>query len=119
MKQGTPAHTALNALVNESISGKKNWDALTLSDETYEYYQTNDTMLLLELFYAPPVRIHSTYKFFSSLDNLIIPLDGRHSSTNAVFGRIRGVSTAGSMHIETTAPLIDHLENQGLCSLKP
>ena len=112
---GTAQFTGLTALVNEGLSGRKNWDGLSMSDETYLAYQTSPQMLSLEMTYAPPVRVHSTYKYFSSVDTMVIPLDGRHAQTNPVFGRVRGLMTAGSLHLETMAPLLQYVQEQGLC----
>jgi len=72
-------------------------------------------MMVLELFYPEPIRIHSNYKFFSNVDQLLIPLDGRHAQTNAIFGLNQGVPTAGSMHIESIASISSYLQNQGIC----
>ncbi len=116
MRPGTPDHDALTAMFNEQISGTKNWDSITMSDDTYDYYQTSDAVLSVELHYSPAVRIHSVYKFFGSVDTLVMPLVGRHSKTNAIFGQTRGVSTAGSFHVQTTQPLLDYVTNEGLCT---
>ena len=105
----------VNLAVNQSISGTKRWDSLSMSDATYEEYQTNPTMIVIELGYNPPERIHSFYKFFKSFDTLIIPLDGRHAAFNTVFGRLRGQTLAGSFHVEDTTDIITTLAEQELC----
>ena len=109
------AYGPVNLAVNESLSGTKRWDSLSMSDATYSDYQINATMMVLELVYDPPARIHSFYKFFKNLDRLIIPLDGRHASSNSVFGRLREQTLAGSLHVETTELIVTALEDQGLC----
>ena len=73
-----------------------------MSEETSVDYQTNPQMIVVEYFYPEPVRVHSTYRFYSHVDNLIIPIVGCHSQTNAVFGQADGVPTAGAFHIEST-----------------
>ncbi len=113
---GTAHFEALTLLVNDGLSGRKNWDGLSMSDDTYLAYQTSPQMLALEMTYAPPVRVHSIYKYFSSVDTMVIPLVGRHAQTNPVFGRVRDVMTAGSLHLETTAPMLDYVQSQGLCA---
>jgi len=107
--------SALTKFVNEDLSGRKRWDQLSLSEITYNDYQTDASMMVLELFYPEPIRIHSNYKFFSNVDQLLIPLDGRHAQTNAIFGLNQGVPTAGSMHIESIASISSYLQNQGIC----
>jgi hypothetical protein len=86
-----------------------------MSDDTYIYYQTNSTMMVLELRYQYPVRIHSIYKYFSSLSALVIPLEGRHSQTNAMFGRTGEDFTAGSLHIQNIGAIRDFLSSEGIC----
>ena len=106
---------ALTEAVNDSLSGEKRWDSLSLSEETYRDYQSNPTMLTIEMFYPEPIRVHSNYKFFSSVDNLIIPLDGRHSDFNTVFGQNQGVPAGGSLHVESIQTIGEYLKNQEIC----
>lgn len=118
IEPGTVEFTELADLANASISGTKNWDSLSMSDETYTYYQTNSAMMVLELRYPSPVRIHSTYKYFSNVGALVIPLDGRHSKTHAVFGRTGEKFTAGSLHIKNISDMRDFLNNKGICPVQ-
>jgi hypothetical protein len=73
-------------------------------------------MMVVELGYDPPVRIHSQYAFYKNVNRLIIPLDGRHASTNPVFGRTGNYSNSGSYHLKSTAPILTVLQEQGICS---
>ena len=115
VQPGSEHFATLTALFNENISGYKNWDSLTMSVQTWEDYQTrNDTMTLV-LSYPEIVRIHSTYKYFSGVDTLIVPLDGRHSKTNAVFGLTAEVPSAGALHIENTNNLSEYLNSNNIC----
>lgn len=114
---GDLAFTALNTAVNRVISGGKRWDQLSLSDETYAEYQTSDQMVILELYYDPPVRIHSIYKFMKNIDTIIIPLEGRHAQYNTLFGRLGDFIAAGSFHFKTMAPIEQAVQAQGLCQL--
>ncbi len=107
---------SLNMLVKEILSGRKNWDSLTMSDETYGYYQDSDAVVALEFRYDRPVRVHSMYKYFSGIDAIVIPLIGRHSNVDAVFGMIDGLPTAGALHVDSSAALRDYLAATGLCS---
>lgn len=113
---GDPSYEAVNMAVNSSLSGSKRWDQLSLSDNTQAEYQTSPIMMVMELSYNPPARIHSYYKFYKNIDTLIIPLDGRHASTNTVFGLLQGNIDAGSFHVTTIKPILDALEQEGLCS---
>jgi len=107
----------ITALFNEAISGPKRWDSLSLSDATYNDYHTHPRMVVLELRYAAPVRIHSNVKYFSNVEYLIMPLEGRHAETNAVFGRNQGYPIAGSFHVESRQPLVDYVRTHELCDV--
>ena len=115
VEPGSEHFTALTERVNESLSGRKRWDSLSLSDETYQDYQDHPDMMVLEVTYPAVLRVHSPYKFFSNVDRIIIPLVGRHAQTNAVFGRWLENPAAGSFHVRSTAPLVEYLSSQGLC----
>ena len=114
---GDPAFEPVSTAVNQVISGTKRWDELSLSDDTYQEYQTNDQMVILELFFDPPVRIHSSYKFMKSIDNIIIPLVGRHAQYNTLFGRMRDYTAAGSFHFKSMTPIAEAIQAQNLCQL--
>ena len=116
VKPGQPAFEVVNNAVNTSLSRAKRWDQLSMSDSSYQEYQTSPAVMVVELSYDPPVRIHSQYAFFKAVNKLIIPLDGRHASVNAVFGRTRGFTNAGSFHIKSTAPIVTALQEQGICT---
>jgi hypothetical protein len=113
---GQPAFEAVNTVINSSLGGNKRWDSLSMSDETYQEYQTSPAVMVVELSYDPPVRLHSQYAFFKNVNTLIIPLDGRHVSTNPVFGRTNGFTNSGSFHLKSTAPIIAVLQEQGICT---
>ena len=108
----------LTEIMNESMSGRKRWDSLTMSEGTYEEYQTSPQMLVVEFFYPEPVRVHSTYSLYSNVDNLVVPLDGRHAQTNAVFGQNDGVPTGGSLHIESADGFREYINNMDLCPVE-
>lgn len=114
-ESGSFQFSKLKDIMNESMSGRKRWDPLSMSEETYVDYQTNPQMIVVEFFYPEPVRVHSSYKFFSNVDNFVIPIVGRHAQTNAIFGQANGVPTAGSLHIESTEEFKVFLNNMDLC----
>jgi hypothetical protein len=114
---GSFQFSKLKEIMNENLSGRKRWDPLTMSEGTYLDYQTNPTMIVVEYFYPEPIRVHSSYKFFSHVDNLIVPIVGRHSETNAVFGQADGVPTGGSLHIDSTEEFKVFVNNMDLCPI--
>ncbi len=113
---GSPHLAALNSHINEALSGSKNWDSLTMSDDTYEYYHTSDEVVVLEYRYSKPVRVHSIYTYFSNFNTLVVPLVGRHAKLNAVFARVDETSTAGALHIRSTESLMSYLTDNALCT---
>jgi hypothetical protein len=115
LEPGSEHFSALNEIVNDSLSGRKRWDSLSLSDETYQDYREHPDMMVVELAYPDAMRVHSPYKFFSNVDRILIPLVGRHAQTNAVFGLWLDRPAAGSFHIRSTAPLVEYLASQELC----
>ncbi len=115
---GSAAFMAITDLVNRSLSGRKRWDSLSLSDSTYQDYQSHPQMMVVELFYSEPIRIHSRFKFFSNVNRIIIPLVGRHAQLNSVFGRRNDFPAAGSFHVNDLAPLKAYLSENELCGVK-
>ena len=115
LESGTTDFDSLTELVTQNISGRKRWDSLTMSDSTYLDYQSDPQMMVVELSYSEPIRVHSRYKFYSNVKQIIIPLVGRHAQTNAVFGRRNEFTLPGSFHVGTMAPIKDYLAEAGLC----
>jgi hypothetical protein len=108
----------LNSLVNDTLSGSKRWDPLSMSEITYEEYQTHPKMMTLEVSYPSSVRIHTDTIYFSNVDTLIFPLDGRHAEKQTIFGRtLEGNNAAGSLHVESTSPLREFLDNKSICEM--
>lgn len=102
-------------LVNDSLTGRKRWDSLSISDVTYQEYQSHPQMMVVELTYPEIIRVHSRYKFFSNVDRIIIPLVGRHAQTNAIFGRRAEYPAAGSFHVDDLSAIKDFLAESELC----
>jgi hypothetical protein len=115
LEQDKADFSSVTELVNQSLTGRKRWDSLSLSDETYQDYQSHPQMMVVELTYSDPIRVHSRYKFFSSVDRIIIPLVGRHADSNAVFGRRNEFPVAGSFKINDTARVKAYLTENKLC----
>jgi len=116
VKPGQPAFEAVTHAVNTSLSGSKRWDDISMSPVTYEEYKTSPTMMVIELHYDPPAVIHSQYAFMKSVNWLVIPLDGRHAATNAIFGIEGAYTDPGSYHVNSTALIVTALKDQGICT---
>lgn len=118
LPDGSQELSSITALVNEQVSGDKRWDELNLTDETFEYFQSSDLMVLIELHYDTSQRIHSFSPFFSNFTTLLIPLDGRHSEKTIMFSLVRNKPSGGSFHLTTYEPLVSYVQSSGLCTLK-
>jgi hypothetical protein len=117
VKPGQPAFEGVTNAVNASLSGSKRWDNTSMSDVTYQEYQTSPAVMVIELHYDPPTTVHSQYAYFKKVNWLIIPLDGRSASTNAVFARTGEHTNSGSYHVKSTTPILTALQEQGICSI--
>ena len=115
LEAGTAVFVAMTDLVNQSLTGRKRWDSLSLSEATYQDYQSHPQMMVVELTYSEPIRVHSRFKFFSYVNRIIIPLVGRHAQSNSVFGRRNEYPAAGSFHVNDMAPVKEYLTENGLC----
>lgn len=115
LEAGTAEFIAMTELINENMTGRKRWDSLSISDVTYQEYQSHPQMMVVELTYPDPIRVHSRYKFFSNIDRIIIPLVGRHAQTNAVFGRLAQYPAAGSFHVDDLSAVKQYLAENNLC----
>ena len=115
LEYNTSEFDEMVGLVNGSLTGRKRWDSLSISDATYQEYQSHPQMMVVELTYPKPIRMHSRYKFFSSVDRLIIPLVGRHAQTNAIFGRRSEYPAPGSFHVNDFSAIKDYLAENNLC----
>jgi hypothetical protein len=106
------------SLVNQQLSRKKRFDPLNLTDPTFVYYQTDPSVVTLELIYPNPVRIHQASMYFSNITSIMIPLEGRYANSATIFGLIDNHPTGGALHMQTNQPLVDYLSKTGLCEIQ-
>lgn len=109
------AFAAVTAAVNEMLSGRKRWDPLTMSEATYSEYLGHPAAFTVELRYQPAARVHSFYRYYKSVDTLIIPVDARHARWNAAFGRLGDNSLSGALMLESKEALVESLADSGVC----
>jgi hypothetical protein len=109
------AFEAITEAFNDAFSGRKRWDQLTMSENTYQEYLDSPNMMTLELVYDPAVRVHSPYAFYKNVNRLFVPLDGRHASSNSIFGRRGDFTLSGSFHINSIAPILEAVQENGIC----
>jgi hypothetical protein len=130
IQSGTRQFNELATTFNESFSEYKNWDSLTMSQLSWVDYQENKNFATLVLTYHEPVRVHSLYKYFSGVNKLVMPLDGRHASSNPVFGvsiqrttnldgtvSFSEVPGSGAFHITSKQPVMNYISAEGICAL--
>lgn len=113
--QEAAAFEDINALLSQSLSGYKFWGQTSMSDTTYVDYVEGSNSVVIEVSYPESVRVPSLYKFFSAIDTLVIPLEGRHADKSPVFGRNMGNTTAGALFIESNEPLKTYISNNDIC----
>jgi hypothetical protein len=46
---------------------------------------------------------------------MFIPLDGRHASSNSIFGRRGDFTLSGSFHVNSIAPILEAVQANGIC----
>jgi len=110
--------TELTRLVNAQLSGDKQWQEMTLSDESFEAYLADPSMAVLEMMYSAPVDVHTGTAMFLSIDTLLTPLAGRFANENFFFGARQERHTGGLVHVKDTQPIKDYINQSGLCVLK-
>ena len=115
LDRGSNHFSALTEILNEIISGQKRYDPLSMSLETYQDYQHSSGMITIEFFYPAALRVNSGIQTYSSVDNLVVLLEGWHAQTNAILGQNQGVPMAGSLHVDSTERLKEYLRNQNIC----
>ena len=107
--------STLAEIMNEIMSGQKRYDPLSMSLETYQDYQHSSGMMTIEFFYSAALRLNNEIQAYSGVDHLVIPLEGRHARTDAIFGQNQGIPIAGSLHVDSTERLREYLRNENIC----
>jgi hypothetical protein len=107
--------STLAEIMNEIMSGQKRYDPLSMSLETYQDYQHSSGMMTIEFFYPAALRVNSGIQTYSSVDNIVVLLEGWHAQTNAILGQNQGVPMARSLHVDSTGRLKEYLRNENIC----
>lgn len=106
----SPDYDPLVQAINGSLSQRRGYLTLGLSEPTVEEYMTEATVI--ELTYPTFVSMHSQYRLVP-FDGLLIPLAGRHSESHVVFFSREGQYIAGALQLATTDPIKDALAELG------
>ncbi len=107
----SPAYEPITATLNRALSRVVGFqETLGLSEETLAEYRTRATVL--EVYYPRPVVVHSRFNF-GRPNTILIPLVGRHSEANVVFGGLNGSYWPGALTLKDLQPLKDQLSAWG------
>ncbi len=117
LQPDTAIFSQLTTVFNKNFSSYKNWDSVSMSEISWADYKVNDQFATLVIDYPEKVRVHSIYKYFSNVDTLVVPLDGRHASSFSIFSVYNNAPGMGSFHVETIEPLIEFMNTQGVCPI--
>lgn len=115
LDRGSNHFSVLTGIMNEIMSGQKRYDPLSVSLETYQDYQQSSEMVTIEFFYPAVLRVSNGNQTYSSVDNFVVPLEGRHVQAYTIYGQNEGVPMAGSLHVDSTERLKEYLRNQNIC----
>jgi hypothetical protein len=107
----SPGYAELTEALRQTVPKIQGFYAsLGLSEGTMQEYKSKD--LVVEVFYAQPISIHSPFHF-GRPDSLLIPLSGLHSESNVIFGGHEGKYWAGALRLKSTEPLRKAIEELG------
>lgn len=101
--------------LNDELWGLNQWQTLSMSEATWNYYVLGEESQVLEYRFDPSETLHSYFRFFKNFDTLIVPLEGRHANANPVFGLKGGLILPGSFRIESNARLLEIVREYRLC----
>lgn len=118
VKAGSPEFAKITSLVNLQLSGDKQWQDITISEQTFQDYQTDPAMVVLELVYASQVDVHTGTAMFIDIDTLLTPLVGRFANEDIFLGANDMNFTGGRVHVQDTQPIKDYISQAGICRLK-
>jgi hypothetical protein len=118
VRSNSPEFNDITRLVNAQLSGNKQWQDITISDQTFLDFQTDPAMVVLELYYSRPVDVHTGTAMFIDIDTLLTPLVGRFAGENIFLGANNLKFTGGRVHVQDTQPLKDYISQSAICRLK-
>jgi hypothetical protein len=110
LQPGQPGFSQLTQAFNADFSRRRGWSTLGVSQDGLEEYKQRGTAL--EMRYPRPVTIRSQY-LYGPHSALFLPLTGRHSDTNPVWGLDGDTLVPGAMHLDSTAAIRDALAALG------
>lgn len=112
IRPGDPAFNTLVSGLNDSLAAFQNQALVDIgiSDETLQRY--HDQELVLDIYFPDEIKFNLPIRF-SQVNNLLIPIDGRHSDSRYVFLGKNGQYLAGALQVMSRQPLDDALRLLG------
>ncbi|MFO7663790.1 MAG: hypothetical protein R6X18_14520 [Chloroflexota bacterium] len=115
-RPGDPGFSELSEALNSSFSDFSNSSLvpLGLSEETLQAY--NESATVIEAFYPQPIRFNSPVRM-DQINQVLIPIEGRHAGNRYVFLGVDGRWLAGTMvmhddtQISEVMRTLGHLSN--------
>lgn len=112
LEPGVEGYLELTNALNQSLSGFRNNSLISvgLSDDTLLRYQEED--LVLEIYYPAPIRFNTPIRM-NQINQLLIPIDGRHAGAGNVFLGSNGRWLAGVLQMQDSEPLLAAMRQLG------
>lgn len=115
LDRGSDHFSALAEIMHEIMSGQRHSELLSMSPETYQENWQSPGMVAIEFFYPTALSMNNGNKYNSSLDSLVISLEGLNGQGYVVFGRNQGVPASGTLQVDSTQRLKEYLRSQSIC----
>jgi hypothetical protein len=111
-RNGDSGFTELSEALNLSFSDFSNSSLvpLGLSEETLQAY--NESATVIEAFYAQPIRFNTPVRM-DQINQLLIPIEGRHAGNRYVFLGVDGRWLAGAMVMRDDTPILEAMRALG------
>lgn len=111
-REGDEGFAELAAALNASLSEFNNRDLvpLGLSDLTLQEYA--ETAVVIEVYYPQNIRFNTPVRM-NDINQLLIPIEGRHGGLKYVFPGSDGLWLAGAFVMTDDKPLMDAMRSLG------
>jgi hypothetical protein len=111
-RPGDEGFAELENALNSALADFSNLDLvpLGLSDVTLQEY--NESALVMEVFYPRAIRFNTIVRM-RNINNLLIPIEGRHAGLRYVFPGSNGTWLSGAFVMADDVPIFDALRTLG------
>jgi hypothetical protein len=111
-REGVEGFDELVAALDASLNEFRNTDLipLGLSDVTLKEY--NESAVVIEVYYPQNIRFNTAVRM-RDIDQLLIPIEGRHSGLGYVFPGSDGLWLAGAFVMADDQPIMEAMRSLG------